>query len=162
MKHLKKNQSYNYDKLFEDIKNKIGRPVNINVVQATIESFGIRNIDITEDYGAKSIEDLAEDIFIQLNIVANKEQRSSSNVSQKKISVSGYQWMETKLFLQHYPLGLFHLVPVFLQILCIIIFRYSLWTYLGFNRIQSTAVVLGVILGSVLTGGFVQVIGRLL
>jgi hypothetical protein len=30
----------------------------------------------------------------------------------------------------------------------------------GFNEIQSTAVVLGVVVGLVSTGGFVQVIGR--
>jgi hypothetical protein len=35
-----------------------------------------------------------------------------------------------------------------------------LWTYVGFNEIQSTAVVLGVVVGLVSTGGFVQVIGR--
>jgi hypothetical protein len=57
-------------------------------------------------------------------------------------------------------LGLFHLFPVFIQIITIIFFGYSLWTFLGFNIIQSTAVVFGVVLGLTVTGGYIQVLGR--
>jgi hypothetical protein len=44
--------------------------------------------------------------------------------------------------------------------LAIVFFGYSLWTFSGFNHVQSTAVVLGIIIGLIATGGFVQVIGR--
>ena len=68
--------------------------------------------------------------------------------------------VKAKLFAHYYPLGVFHLLPVFLQIAAIVAFGYSLWTHVQFNHLQSTAVVLGVIIGIVSTGGFVQVIGR--
>ncbi|WP_010178462.1 hypothetical protein [Aquimarina agarilytica] len=153
-------QDSNCQKLYLDIKNKIGKPVNVKVVRATIESFGIRNIDTSSDFGFGSIESLAKDIYIKLNITEIDKNNTNNETLDKSIAVSGYQWVNAKLFIKHYPLGLFHLIPIFLQIASIIIFRYSLWTYLGFNKIQSTAVVLGVILGLIITGGFVQVIGR--
>jgi len=68
--------------------------------------------------------------------------------------------VKTQIFIQYYSLGIFHLLPVLIQIAAIIVFGYSLWTFVGFNEIQSTAVVLGVVIGLVSTGGFVQVIGK--
>jgi len=63
-------------------------------------------------------------------------------------------------FFKYYSAGLLQLFPILIQVVAIIYFNYSLWTYLDFNRYQSTAVVLGVILGFILSAGFVQVIGR--
>lgn len=154
----------NTEELINSIKERIGFPVNQLVVQAVIESFGVRNIDVKTDYGKNSIIDLASYIYNQL---ITEHPDTLKNENQKKqlqkeatISISNYTVIKTKLFLKYFPLGLFHLFPVFLQIAAIVVFSYSLWTYLEFNELQSTAVVFGVILGLVLTGGFVQVIGR--
>ncbi|MBJ2174087.1 hypothetical protein JBL43_07555 [Aureibaculum sp. A20] len=150
--------------LIASIKEKIGFPVNQFVVQAIIESFGIRNIDVKTDYGKNSIKELGNYIYNQLitespDTLKNENEKNLLE-EEATISISNYTVIKTKLFLKYFPSGLFHLFPVFLQIAAIVIFGYSLWTYLGFNELQSTAVVFGVILGLVLTGGFVQVIGR--
>lgn len=150
--------------LITSIKEKIGFPVNQLVVQAIIESFGIRNVDVKTDYGKNSIKELASYVYDQLLIynpdtLKNEKERNSLE-KEGSITISNYTVVKTKLFLKYFPLGLFHLFPVFLQIVAIVVFGYSLWTYLEFNELQSTAVVFGVILGLVLTGGFVQVIGR--
>ncbi|MDZ7680244.1 MAG: hypothetical protein U5J63_00700 [Fodinibius sp.] len=46
------------------------------------------------------------------------------------------------------------------QIAAVIIFRYSLWAWLEFNEAQATVVAFGTITAFVLTGGFIQVLGR--
>lgn len=161
---MKPNFDKNIAQLISDVKDKVGNPVNELVVLATLESFGIRNVDAKTDYGMDSIKDLASHVYKTVKsdnpfAIKNSNERELQD-EQKSIRVSSYGMVRTKLFFHYFPLGMFHLFPVFLQIVAIIIFGYSLWTHLEFNRLQSTAVVFGVIFGLVLTGGFVQVIGR--
>jgi len=148
-----------------DVYEKLGKPVNVNVVRAMLESMSIRAIDARQDYGVDDLQDLAKMVYAQIttpeflkenpsNLPVNEQFRSDLT------SASDYLKIKTKYFFYYYPLGLFHGVPVFLQIATIIVFGYSMWTYTGFNQLQSTAVVLGVIFGLIGTGGFVQVIGR--
>ena len=158
--------SENIKVLIENVKDKIGKPVSSRVVAATIESFGIRDIDTEADYGVSDIQDLANYVYRQLT--TSLEHKESLNAKQKEyiatnpetIQLSDYMAVKAKIFAHYYPLGIFHLLPVFLQIAAIVVFGYSLWTHVHFNHLQSTAVVLGVIIGIVSTGGFVQVIGR--
>lgn len=160
------NQNENIQFLIIEIKDKIGKPVSSRVVVATIESLGIRDIDTPIDFGMPSVFALAELVYEKLTNsseyigMKNKKEREAELKNPGIIPISDYLWVKTKIFAQYYPLGLFHLFPVILQILAIIFFGYSLWTFVGFNHVQSTAVVLGVIIGLVVTGGFVQVIGR--
>ncbi len=156
----------NMESLILKIRDKIGKPVSNRVVMTTIESFGIRDIDTKFDFGVPSIPILADLIYKELTHsevhkgIKNKKETESSLKSPRTIQVSDYLSIKFHMFTKYYPFGMFHLLPVFLQILAIILFGFSLWTFVGFNLLQSTAVVLGVIIGLVSTGGFVQVIGR--
>lgn len=148
-----------------DVYDKIGKPVNVNVVRAMLESMSIRAVDAKTDYGVVDLQDLAKMVYAQITnpafIAKNPSKLKVSDQFRSEFtSVSDYLRIKTKYFFYYYPLGLFHGLPVFIQIVTIILFGYSLWTYVGFNQLQSTAVVLGVIFGLVGTGGFVQVIGR--
>ena len=149
--------------LISSIKERNGKPVNPRVVSATIESLGILDIDVVDDYGFESIPHLAIYIYEQLtqeSELKNKYQKAAEAKNLKKISLNAYTSVRRKMLIKEYSTGIFHLFPVFLQVISIIIFGISLWTYVGFNNLQSTAVVLGVIIGLVTTGGFVQVIGK--
>ncbi|MGB0974669.1 MAG: hypothetical protein ACPGU9_06725 [Flavobacteriaceae bacterium] len=152
-------QEQNINELLVFVKSKIGKPVNCQVVMATIESMGVRDKDILSDYGMQSLTELSDYIYEHLCSVCNpvfqdKKQHNTTT------AVSGYLRVKTKLFTIYYPLGLMHFIPVLVQVIAIVLFGYSLWTYVGFNQLQSTAVVLGVIIGMICTGGYVQVIGR--
>ncbi|ESU24889.1 hypothetical protein FEDK69T_04430 [Flavobacterium enshiense DK69] len=160
--HLK-----NIENLKNAIKDKIGKPVSNRVVAATIESLGIRDKDTMNDFGLVSIRALADLVFNQLVTAPDyialknkKEKELEKSEETKTFQVSDYMMIKVKIFGKYYPLGILHLLPVFIQIIAIIFFGYSLWTYVGFNHMQSTAVVMGVIVGLISTGGFVQVIGR--
>ena len=160
------NHKENTRLLLLTIKEKIGKPVSNKVVMATIESLGIRNKDTEIDFGVTSIRFLADIIFEELT--TSEEHKGAKNSKEQAIlksnpdviQLSDYLLVKAKIFMHYFPLGIFHLLPVFLQILTIVFFGYSLWTFIGFNQVQSTAVVLGVVIGLVATAGFVQVIGR--
>jgi hypothetical protein len=162
---MKKHYS-NMNLLIEKTRDKIGKPISTRVVVATIESLGIREIDAMPDYGFTSIHDLSESVFKELTTnkiyidSKNEKEREIDATKSKIIQISDYLWIKVKIFAEYYPLGVFNLLPVLIQIVAIIFFGYSLWTFVGFNQIQSTAVVLGVLIGLISTGGFVQVIGR--
>ena len=158
-------QEKNLVELIETIKERNGKPVNVQVVMATIESLGIRDIDIPEDYGFSSIETLAKHIFSaignsEIPELKNKKQLAAERKEYEKIAVNDYMVARNVLFVKEYSTGIFHTIPVFIQIACIVLFGFSLWTFSDFNGLQSTAVVLGVIIGLVTTGGFVQVMGK--
>jgi len=157
------NQDYSLKQLISSIKERNGKPVNVRVVSATIESLGIRDIDAQNDYGFETIPHLATHIFQIINKekeLKNKYQIVAEEKIYKSISLNAYATLKSKLFIKNYSIGIFHLLPVFFQVLSIILSGISLWTFIGFNNLQSTAVVLGVIIGLVTTGGFVQVIGK--
>lgn len=160
------NHYKNIRALIQSAKEKIGKPVSVQVVSATIESLGIRDKDIKSDYGFANIPELATLVFKEL--IAESEITELKNAKEIELAekepvkneVSSYIFLKIKIFFEYYTLGLLHLLPVFIQIATIILFGYSLWTWVGFNPVQSTAVVLGVIIGLVSTGGYVQVIGK--
>lgn len=160
------NHYANIKSLIENTKDKIGKPVSNHVVAATIESLGIREKDTMDDFGFNSIHDLSESVYHELITnesyigTKNAREREVDATQPKTIQISDYMWIKTKIFAEYYSLGIFHLLPVIIQIVAIVLFGYSLWTFVGFNEIQSTAVVLGVLIGLISTGGFVQVIGK--
>ena len=153
-------------KLIVAIKERNGKPVNVYVVAANIESFGIREVDVQTDYGFESILALARFVFKTydsktLANLKNNSQRIAEARTYERLAISDYiTTRNTKRFIGDYFSGLVHLFPVALQIVAIILFGFSLWAFSEFNNLQSTAVVLGVIFGFVLSAGFVQVIGK--
>ncbi|MCH4822906.1 exopolysaccharide Pel transporter PelG [Gramella lutea] len=153
-------------KLIVSIKERNGKPVNVYVVAANIESFGIREVDVKPDYGFDSILDLARFVYKAYDAKAlanlkNNNQRIAEARNYKRLAISDYiTSRNTKRFIFDYASGLVHLFPVAVQIIAIILFGFSLWTFSEFNNLQSTAVVLGVISGFIISAGFVQVIGK--
>ncbi|WP_289023894.1 exopolysaccharide Pel transporter PelG [uncultured Salegentibacter sp.] len=163
---MNKDQIKAIAKLVVSVKERNGKPVNVYVVAATIESFGIRDVDVKKDYGFDDIFQLSKYIYkaydaITLANLKNNNQRIAEAKTFKRLALTEYiTTKNTKRFIADYSSGLIHLFPVFLQVVSIIIFGFSLWTYSKFNNLQSTAVVLGVIFGFILSAGFVQVIGK--
>ncbi len=152
-------QNQNIQTISEQIQERIGQPVNGNVIQAMIESFGIREVDVWEDFGFQSIKELAACVH-QKALLIRKAKLEEQFVEVQEIKEIDPFYKKALVFLRFYFIELFHLSPVFFQVVLIVIFGYSLWTYTGFNLLQATAVVLGVVMGFVLSGGFVAVISR--
>lgn len=145
--------------LILEIKNLIGMPVGANAVMAVLESMGIREIDVVEDYQQESLATMATLIYNEL--LKEEYTDEEMNPSNLDVYVSSYEgFNKVKEGTKFYIKGLFSVLPVFLQIFCVVYFGYAIWVNVGFNDLQSTAVVLAVIWALILTGGFIQVIGR--
>jgi hypothetical protein len=163
---IQKQHIENIKELTANIKDKIGLPVNTMVVATAIESMGIRDKDTLTDFGQASIIVLAEVIFNELRTAAehrgakNAKEKMVAELHQKELENTNHFQTNLILLLKSFVLGITNLFPVLLQFMMIIFFGYSLWTSVDFNTLQSTAVVLGVIVGMIISGGFVQVIGR--
>jgi hypothetical protein len=145
--------------LIEQIIEKVGRPVNVHVTQSVIESFGIREVDVYDDYGLLSIQDLAIYVHQQVILILDKKVNPTSGEKVENNSSDNF-FTRFKTFLKYYSIGLFHLFPIFFQVISVIFFGYSIWTFSKFNELQSTAVVIGIINGFILSGGIVSVISK--
>ena len=60
------NQTQKIEQLGYDVYDKIGKPVNENVVRAMLESMSIRTIDAKQDYGINDLQDLAKLVYNQI------------------------------------------------------------------------------------------------
>ncbi|ANO47563.1 hypothetical protein ACSLMH_13775 [Flavobacterium columnare] len=138
------------------VQKRVGKPMSVNVTQAIIESFGIREIDVQNDYGFSTIANLSQVVYGKIlerykdKIVVEKKDRVSINLTKEDL----------KYFFKDYLVGIFYVLPIFFQVFCVVFFGYSLWVYSDFNILQSTSVVIGVITSLVLTGGVVTVISK--
>ena len=56
--------------------------------------------------------------------------------------------------------GVLFVAPMALQVIAVLLLGYSLWAWLYFTEAQATVVALGTLLSFIVTGGFVQSIGR--
>ncbi|WP_435264181.1 hypothetical protein [Tenacibaculum sp. nBUS_03] len=146
--------------LLDTIENKMGSPVSVDAIVATLESLGIKSENVPDDFGHEDSWGLANYIFKKLTLnvdplTQNKlDKKSISNNNPKKIILSAY------LFFKQYLYSSSYLLAFVIQLTSIIIYGFSIYIYTGFNHVQSTVVVLGIIIGMILGGGYIQVIGN--
>jgi hypothetical protein len=147
------------------LKERYGKPVNCNVVCAALEAMGVREVDVPTDYGFENLEVLAKSLYHQLVEMPIEDSKSKSQLesellADKAFYISSYASVRYTLFLKDFSNGMLHLLPIAFQVIAIILLGFSLWTYVGFNDLQATAVVLGLILGLTTTGGSIQAMGK--
>lgn len=142
--------------LVTSVRELIDIPMSSWAVAATIESLGIRDIDAETDYGYKNVFELAGFVYEEIQNQVKNEDRSVKDESY----LHGFA-KSTGLFFKFYGSGLILSMPMLIQIAAILIFEYALWAWLRFNEAQATVIAFGTILSFVVTGGFIQVIGRL-
>lgn len=139
--------------------------MNSRVVCAALEAMGIRDIDVAQDYGFDSLETMAQHMYEKLlhlpqAALKNTNQKQMEQHTDKTFYISSYGSVQYRLFLKDFGNGMVHLLPILFQLIAIIALGFSLWTYVGFNDLQATAVVLGLILGLTATGGSIQAMGK--
>ncbi len=146
---------------FNDIVNQVeelvGNPVSSWAVAATIESIGIRDVDAISDFNYPTVFELAEDVYTKIK----KRYSKQDQVEEEEHIKLGNFSDSVAMFLKYYSAGLLFSLPMISQIVAIIIFQYALWAWLYFNEAQASVIAFGTIAAFILTGGFIQVLGRL-
>lgn len=141
--------------LVDTVYELIGNPISSWAVAATIESLGIRDIDAKTDYGYEDVFDLAEYVYEEVLLRVKEEQVDKD----ERVKLGDFK-LTMKLFFKHYSEGLVFTMPMLSQIVSVLIFEYALWAWLGFNVAQATVIALGTISAFIVTGGFIQIMGR--
>lgn len=133
------------------ILKSIGRPMDAYAVTSTLESLGWRDIDARDKFNKKDLFELGTDIYGKCI-----EQPAKTNTFKLNQEREG----PFRNFVVHFSQGAFYILPIIGQILALFFFRFSLWASLDFTEAQATTVAMGTIFSFVITGGFMQSIGR--
>ena len=141
-----------FSRIADRVRERIGRPVDKWAVTATLEAMGFRDTDAQSQFGADDLFVLSERLYSHLQ----------SEGSPPSASTSPHRagWKRTLQTLTSYARGLLFVAPMALQIAAVLFLGYSLWAWLYFTEAQATVVALGTLLSFIVTGGFVQSIGR--
>lgn len=137
--------------LLSRIRERIGRPVDRWAVVATLEALGLRDLDAQRQYDTPDLFALADRLYPHL-------QKTPSSRSPSAPSTP--RWRQFFRTVGSYARGLLFVAPMAFQIAAVLLLGYSLWAWLYFTEAQATVVALGTLLSFIVTGGFVQSIGR--
>jgi len=158
------------EELVDYILETCGSPVDFWAVAATLESRGMRDIDAEEKYGVKPLDRFVEPksgyvvkgsiMVLAKEIYARCRKRLEAQPPEK-VRQPRLSW-QRKLgrFVRLYLRGTLFALPMTGQIISVLALRYSLWAFLEFSEERATVVAIGTIMSFIVTGGFVQAIGR--
>lgn len=130
-------------------------PVDRWAVAATLESRGLRDIDAVERYGRRDIFDLADEVYARCRERLGEVEPVVTD--DPTVSLPA----RLRRFFRFYGQGAFFAIPMVVQVASITILGFGLWADVDFTVAQATAVSVATLGSLVVTGGFVQSIGRL-
>ncbi len=141
--------------LVEFVLAQTGSPVDRWAVAATLESRGLRDVDARTRYAEPDIFGLADRVYAQCRTVM-AGQTSTAPVP------SVLRWhRRVGRFLTFYVRGAFYGLPIIVQTLAVVFLGYALWSSPEFSLATASTVAIATLFSFVVTGGFVQAIGRL-
>ncbi|MFQ5341360.1 MAG: hypothetical protein ACE5F6_07410 [Anaerolineae bacterium] len=158
------------EELVDFILETCGSPVDFWAVAATLESRGMRDVDAEEKYGVQPVSRWVEPrsgyvvkgsiMVLAKDIYARCRKRLQAEPPEKADLPELRWWQKLARFLKFYFQGTLFALPMTGQIIAVLALRYSLWAFLEFTEERATVVAIGTIMSFVVTGGFVQAIGR--
>ncbi|WP_457562341.1 hypothetical protein [Caminibacter pacificus] len=135
-------------KLYEEITKDRGKPIDHWEIAALLEVYGLRDIDAKE-YGFEDIFSMAE--YME-KFVNEKEYEEFNEVDKNPPTL--------KRVVVNYFRGLAFAMPMFLQVFFTLVLGYGIWSGLNLDKMDATLIALGTFLALLITGGFIQAIGR--
>lgn len=140
--------------LADEVLKITGYPVDVLAVAATLESIGLRDLDARQDYGAKSIFELAGEVY-----AVCRRRLADSTAESKELKKKSF-FRRFLRFIKFYLKGTMFAMPMTGQILLLLVFSYSLWAWLSFGEREATVIAVGTFSSYIIAGGFTQIISR--
>jgi len=131
----------------------IGNPIDSNSVLIALEMNGITNYVAQTKYDEQSLDGLAEDIYRKCKVLTLR--KTKTILKEKRVLLKSIQRFVVSFFT-----GLELSIPMIVQMISIMLLGFSMWAYIGFESRLSTYIAIGTFCSYVVTGGFVQGIGR--
>jgi hypothetical protein len=140
------------DELVDFVLEQTTSPVNTWAVAATLESGGVRDVDAQQRYGDADVFALADRVYAgcRTRLVALGDPVVPAAASSDVRAVLG-----------RYGRGLVSGLPMLVQTFSVLLLAFVLYALLGYDEERASVVALATLSSLVVTGGFVQVIGRL-
>jgi len=139
--------------LTNEVINKIGNPIDYNSVLITLEMLGITDFLSQDKYDKNNLRELADEIYRRAKVLVLRKEKT---IYKEKHPVL----MSIKRFFSSFLKGTEIAIPMIIQMISIGLIGVSLWAYLGFTSELATYIAIGTFLSYVVTGGFMQSIGR--
>jgi hypothetical protein len=156
--------------LVEFILETVQSPVDFWAVAATLESRGMRDVDAEEKFDVKPLIRWVEPksgyvvkgtiMVLAKEIYARCRERLKAQPREEEKQPELSWWHRLRRFIKFYLQGTLFALPMTGQIISVLALRYSLWAFLEFSEERATVVAIGTIMSFIVTGGFVQAIGR--
>lgn len=140
--------------LAREVFRLIGEPLDVWAVAAALESMGLRDLDALKQYQRPDLFRLAERVLYLIHVDAK---RTRAGQEQPAMPERESRLARALLF---YFRGASAALPMAGQVASVLLLRYSLWAWVDFTESQATVVAIGTILSFIVTGGFIQGIGR--
>ncbi len=158
------------EELVDFILETCGSPVDFWAVAATLESRGMRDVDAEEKFGIQPLVRWVEPksgyvvkgsiMILAKDIYARCRKRLESQPQEETREPELAWWHKMARFIKFYLQGTLFALPMTGQIISVLALRYSLWAFLEFTEERATVVAIGTVMSFIVTGGFVQAIGR--
>jgi hypothetical protein len=126
-------------------------PVNTWAVAATLESRGVRDVDAQQRYGDADVFALADRVYAACR--ARLLQAGDPDAGAPE--PTGYLTV-----LRRYGRGLISGLPMLVQTFSVLLLAIVLYALLGYDTERASVVALATLVSLVVTGGFVQCVGR--
>lgn len=143
-------QAPDIDSLVEITLARLTRPVDPFAVAATLESLGMRDADALEKYGKPDVFELAQAVYERCR------KRITSAQPAHEQSLADDAPRPITLYLRR----LFYHAPWAIQATFLLTRGYALGVWSGFIPSEATIVAIALMSSLIVTGGFMQVIGR--
>jgi hypothetical protein len=134
------------------VQSIIGHPIDVYAIVAVLETYGLRDLDARERFGASDVFGLADELFAEARAKAKRYPYIPpvEDVPQQR-----------GRFVLEYARGLLSNAPWALQIASLLMFGYAFGVYAKFDGTAVTVAGVGMMLSFFVSGGFVQALGRM-
>jgi hypothetical protein len=140
------------DDLVDFVLQQTTSPVNTWAVAATLESRGVRDVDARQRYGDADVFALADRVYA----ACRARLIEAGDPVEAVESPTGLSTV-----LQRYGRGFISGLPMLVQTFSVLLLAFVLYALLGYDEQRASVVALATLVSLVVTGGFVQCIGRL-
>jgi hypothetical protein len=134
--------------LYKEIVANRGKPIDYWEIAALLEVYGLRDVDAKE-YGFNNIFDMAKYMQRYVDDYDYEEKHFEEKIPPT-----------FRRIIVNYLKGLAFAMPMFLQVFFTLVLGYGIWSGLNIDKLNATLIALGTFLALLVTGGFIQAIGR--
>ena len=138
-------------KLYLNITEGKGKPLDFWEITALLEIYGLRDIDAKQEYGFENLFEMGRYM---------EKFKDIREYPSKAIDILEENPNVTKRVIKNYIKGIAFAMPMLVQIFFTLAIGYAIWSGVEMGKVKATVIAMGTFLALIVTGGSAQAIGR--